>query len=494
MTTMTIPGLAVLGRPAADAALRVAATALLGAADGWKRSKGARLVDEVSTALGAPDDSVSYLLLACLERRIPTSSEILDFTRDWRLQGLRKPLRASWSRAAATPVPAQAGEVVVDSGIVIDVTDTGRSRFTTGIQRVSRATITRWARDHDVSLVSWTLNGARLVGSSDDEISRVILDDAVRDRIVQHRDAFVVPFRATFVLPEITTESKRTWNIHTIARFSRSRSTAIGFDCIPVTTSETSGPGMPGAFSKYLAALSAFDAVGAISSAAATEYGGWRRMLGGTGLEGPRVETIALPWQTGDVADDVVESTRRELGLDDGLPIVLAVGSHEPRKNHLNLLAAAELNWRRGHDFHLVLVGGNAWGDGEFKTMVANLRRVGRRISLLSGVSDEIVWSLYRLARFSVFCSINEGFGLPVVESLASGTPVLTSDFGSMRDLGEDNGAVLVSPHDIAAMAMSIGALLTDDALVSRLAQQADSLEHPSWDDYADAMWSLATE
>ncbi|MCU1527628.1 MAG: D-inositol 3-phosphate glycosyltransferase [Frondihabitans sp.] len=488
MPSLTLPFVAQQGN---DRALRAAATALLGNELGWRRTSGAHLVREIAAALETPDTSAAYLLLACLERGIPKAREIVEFTREWRRVGLEAPLLAAYSRLSLDRAGTRREEVVVVSGIVVDVTDTGRSRFTTGIQRVARETVTRWARDHDVTLVSWVSSGARLRGTADDEITRVVLEEASRSRIVRTGDKTVIPFEATFVLPEIAVAARRSENIHTIARFSRSRSTAIGFDCIPVTTSETSGPGMPGAFSKYLAALASFQAIAAISPASATEYSGWRRMLAGAGLDGPRVETLPLPWQSETVDEAAVARVRRELGLDDGRPTVLAIGSHEPRKNHLNLVTAAELRWRDGDDFHLVMVGGNAWADREFQELVSALRAKGRPIQLLAGVDDETVWALYSIARFSVFCSINEGFGLPVAESLASGTPVLTADFGSQRELGEGNGALVVDPHDVRAISSALTRLLRDDALVEELRGLTARLTRPSWDDYARSMWEL---
>ncbi|ARC57431.1 D-inositol 3-phosphate glycosyltransferase [Frondihabitans sp. 762G35] len=489
---MPVVTLATLAHEGDDRALRAAAAALSGSELGWRRSSGRRLVREIARAFGdTPDDSVSYLLLACLGRGIPAALDIVEFTREWRRFGLERPLTRAYETVTVDRVAQRSVEVVVQSGLIADVTDTGRSRFTTGIQRVARETLTRWARDHDVTLVSWDRSGARLGGTPEDEIDRVVLEDAPRARIVRVGGATVIPFEATYVLPEISVAGRRTENIHTIARFGRGRSIAIGFDCIPVTTSETTGPGMPGAFSKYLAALASFQAVGAISAASAGEYAGWRRMLAGAGLEGPRVETVALPWQSEEVSEATVDRVRSELGLDDGRPTVLAVGSHEPRKNHLNLVTAAELRWRAGDDFHLVMVGGNSWNDREFQELVRDLRRRGRPISLLSGVDDETVWALYGVARFSVFCSINEGFGLPVAESLASGTPVVTADFGSQRELGEGNGALCVSPHDVRAIAEALGSLLGDDTLIEELSALSRGLERPSWDDYADAMWEL---
>jgi glycosyltransferase involved in cell wall biosynthesis len=110
----------------------------------------------------------------------------------------------------------------------------------------------------------------------------------------------------------------------------------------------------------------------------------------------------------------------------------------------------------------------------------------------LSRVSDETIWDLYDLARFSVFCSLNEGFGLPVVESLSHGTPVITSDFGSMRALGVGHGGLTVSPLDIDAMTAAMIRLLRDDALHAELVVQTETTPATSWESYADDLWKLA--
>jgi glycosyltransferase involved in cell wall biosynthesis len=169
------------------------------------------------------------------------------------------------------------------------------------------------------------------------------------------------------------------------------------------------------------------------------------------------------------------------------------VGSHEPRKNHLHLLLAAELRWRRGDDFVLVMVGGNSWDTIRFDSMVERLRAAGRDIITLSNADDAVVWSLYRIARFSVFCSLNEGFGLPVVESLASGTPVVTSNFGSMRELGEGYGAVLADPRDTNSMASAMDLLMNNQTEYDRLRAETSTLPPRSWDGYAEQLWALVS-
>ena len=477
---------ATTARPAHDEALRAAGRRASSAPVDWERLSGPELIDALDRDLGEASDRLSYLVLALLDRGVPSTARVVEFTRRWRVDGLSAPLTAEYRRGRA---PRRPRPFVIVDGVIMDVTDTSRSRFTTGIQRVARETVTRWGRGHDVVLAAWDVTGRQLGALTAEETGRVLLDGSVATVPVA-AGTVVIPFDATFVLPEITVAAERTASVRSVVRFGTSRSVAIGYDCIPVTTAETSGPGMPGAFSEYLATLGHFDVVAPISSAARTEYSGWAAMLPGAGLAPPRIETVSLPAEVGSVDDETVDRVRAELGLVD-TPVVLSVGSHEPRKNHLALLTAAELNWRAGHEFTLVLVGGNAWGDGEFQHMVRTLRRKGRSVQMLSGVGDDVVWSLYRMARFSVFCSVNEGFGLPVVESLVSGVPVVTSDFGSMRELGEGHGALVVDPHAPADIAHAMGRLLVDDELREELVALTAGMPRPTWDDYAARLWTL---
>ena len=133
--------------------------------------------------------------------------------------------------------------------------------------------------------------------------------------------------------------------------------------------------------------------------------------------------------------------------------MVLCVGSHEPRKNHLAVLHAAELLWREGFAFSLVFIGGNAWRDDRFLEHVERLQDAGRPMVSVRALPDDLLWAAYDLAHCLVFPSLNEGFGLPIAESLASGTPVVTSEFGSMREIAGHGGGLLVDPRDDHAIA-----------------------------------------
>jgi glycosyltransferase involved in cell wall biosynthesis len=179
----------------------------------------------------------------------------------------------------------------------------------------------------------------------------------------------------------------------------------------------------------------------------------------------------------------------------DGVPMVLVVGSHEPRKNHLAVLHAAERLWRKGLWFNLVLVGAGAWGGSEYERVVTSLIRAGRPVQSIRGLPDRLLWAAYQLAHCTVFPSLNEGFGLPVAESLAAGTPVVTSGFGSTRDIvaphGVPLGGLFVDPRVDDSLTDALQTMLTDPETYERL--RAETSEHltRTWDDYAEELWSF---
>jgi glycosyltransferase involved in cell wall biosynthesis len=438
----------------------------------------------LATRLNEPSARASYLLLAVTAGRIPLASEVVELEREWRLTGSARMLAAVLAAArSANRLRLAASPVIrVESGIIVDVHDTAHSPFTTGIQRVTRSVLTAWA-DHPTVLVAWSPGyGAPRSLSRRERLLALGVEGAAA------RAEIVIPFGATWVLPEIAVEATRAARIRSIALHSGSRTVAIGHDCIPITSAETAGQKMPGSFARYLSALAEFDVIASTSSSSRAEFEGWRTMLGGAGIAGPDIRPVLLPTST--TPPPIGAASLVDLGIADGATVVLAVGSHEPRKNHLALVQAAELAWRSGLEFTLVLVGGNSWGREAFDAAVAAARADGRALVTVAGASDAVVWSLYRRASFTVFPSLNEGFGLPVVESISAGTPVITSDFGSMRESAKGYGGLLIDPRNDTDLAGAMRQLLTDDALLARLEKQTQRAPRRSWAQYATELWS----
>ena len=448
------------------------------------------LLDRLAKQFAVPSTDTMWLALAVLHAEFPTRDQVIDSVRRIRLEGAAAVLKG----IAHAPVrrglfgirPARPVRVVTGA-TVVDVHHTARTGLATGIQRVVRKTIEQWSESHELLLVGWGSEFGALRELSAHERANAIYG-TFPNAETEGAAEVTIPWRSTYILPELAIEPERTARISALAEFSGNASYVIGFDCVPLTSAETTGLGMGGAFAKNLAAVARFDKVATISGAAALEYRGWRRMLSGAGLTGPEIEPVLLPADAGTVTAAELESAKESLVMDE-LPLLLCVGSHEPRKNHLAVLSAAELLWREGHEFCLSFVGGNSWGGQAFTTQLKQMQERGRPVQTISAISDALLWGGYRAAACTAFPSLNEGFGLPVAESLAVGTPVVTSDFGSMKEICEQGGAVLIDPRDDAALAAGIAHAMFDPEVNQRLRNEAARRENKDWNDYATEVW-----
>jgi glycosyltransferase involved in cell wall biosynthesis len=145
-------------------------------------------------------------------------------------------------------------------------------------------------------------------------------------------------------------------------------------------------------------------------------------------------------------------------------PYVLAVGTLEPRKNLERLIRAwVDLPEAVRGDHVLALVGPRGWDDAP---ILAAARDAGAR--LIGRVSDEELRALYAGATAFAYPSLYEGFGLPPLEAMAAGAPVLTSDVSSLPEVVGD-AALLVDPTDVAAIGAGLTRLLTEPELVADL-------------------------
>jgi glycosyltransferase involved in cell wall biosynthesis len=144
-------------------------------------------------------------------------------------------------------------------------------------------------------------------------------------------------------------------------------------------------------------------------------------------------------------------------------PFLLAVGTLEPRKNLPRLLAAFGEVTDELPDHWLVVVGPVGWGPKLQPTWESV------RVKLAGPVGDTTLHALYEQADGLAYPSLYEGFGLPVLEAMAHGTPVLTSDRSSLPEVAGD-AALLVDPLDRGAIAKGLHRLVADGDLRERLA------------------------
>ena len=167
--------------------------------------------------------------------------------------------------------------------------------------------------------------------------------------------------------------------------------------------------------------------------------------------------------------------------------MIACIGSFEPRKNHLTLLAAAEKLWTQGHDFELQLVGRTTYYYArKMLPAVWRLQRRGRPLRWLRHVNDETLHEVYRSCRFTVYPSLFEGFGLPIAESLWHGKPVVCGGNGALGEVARGGGCLIVDQTNAEAMADGIKKLLLDRQLYAQLREEACARRFRSWADYTD--------
>jgi O-antigen biosynthesis alpha-1,2-rhamnosyltransferase len=133
-------------------------------------------------------------------------------------------------------------------------------------------------------------------------------------------------------------------------------------------------------------------------------------------------------------------------------PLFLCVSTLDARKNQVTLLDAFDLLWSQGHDSRLVLVGRRGWDSDALVRRIRSHPRHGERLFWLDDVGDADLAAAYRRVSAVIMPSRAEGFGLPLVEALAAGAPVLASDLEVFREI-VGNRARFFPPEDAVALA-----------------------------------------
>ena len=424
--------------------------------------------------------------------------------------------------------PQAAAELisVPDPATVMDVTSTVRLDFTSGIQRVVRclashlndvapgSIMVRWDdRTHGfVPLTAAETESVvapvrrpsaaatepsqqsraggvfralgRLAAWPRRRIERKFRKRRERAAVQTFRQPAVFLWRQPLLLPELVGGELHIEAIRLLSDAAPLRSTLVFYDALPIRRPELFAPQ---AHSAYLRSLSLIRHVGGISCISSTVRDDLVRLL----------ETVPRHLPAADVdvhylgADFPVRSAVAPTTPDQ--PIVLCVGTIEPRKNQTRILRAMIKAQSAGARFTGVFVGNAGWLNGAFRREFATAVAAGHILFLHEHLDDAKLDALYRQASFTVYCSLDEGFGLPIIESLGRGRPCITSDRGSMREIAERTGGCeLVDPEDTAEIAAAIHRLAADVDARNRLTREATAATWPSWRDYTETLLGFA--
>jgi glycosyltransferase involved in cell wall biosynthesis len=247
------------------------------------------------------------------------------------------------------------------------------------------------------------------------------------------------------------------WTAIEHARAAGSRIVAVWYDVIPLERPEFFNAQLVARFSACFEIL--FRGVDDVIAISATTRNAIAVQIAKRNIPTPRLHVL---WP-GVALQEINPEPRSRLVESLANPAVLIVGTIEPRKGHELLLDAAEILWRDGISFNLVVAGRIGWNVLSLIQRFTKHAESGIRLHLLHDLTDaEIAYAMQR-SRVLALPSCAEGFGLPIVEAELAGCPVVCSDIPVFREIASEH-TVLFSPYDAAGLAAALRPFLVTNA------------------------------
>lgn len=375
--------------------------------------------------------------------------------------------------------------------MLLDLTHTSHTRARTGIQRVARELHTALAASGNLTAITWDQAAAAWRPLEAWETATLRSTDAgarrgahwpwtARTRGHWRRLTQSSPRlpAATdgLIVPELFSPSVAAALPALLNTVSGPR-VALFHDAIALKFPELNPAGTVARFPAYLQELLAFDGIAAISADSRDTLLDYWRWLG-----------VPTPPPVAVIPLGLTPAVCNPIGykpISGSPPIVLSVGSIEGRKNHLALLEACESLWTRGRAFELHLIGlGHPQTGRAALARLATLKSAGHPVRYDGAVDEAALESAYAACAFTVYPSLMEGFGLPVLESLARGKPCICSGRGALGESARGGGCLALDQVDAASLAAAIDRLLGSPAEHRQLVTAAQSRRFKTWPGY----------
>lgn len=374
--------------------------------------------------------------------------------------------------------------------ILVDTSHTSHTQARTGVQRVCRRLLQSLPAEPGGFPITWDPFEQSWRPLAEDERKQLDQEEPGRRRSaswtwrqrvrgwLRRGSARVVtemPSASGLIVPEIfSTQVAAAFPF--LATTVRGPRVALFHDAIALKLPELTPTKTVARFPGYLRDLLDFDGVAAVSEDSRVALHEWWQWL----EVKPTPPLVCIPLG--------IDAPRKDpsLARATALPVVLCVGTFEGRKNHDALLEACESLWSRGLDFELRLIGmAPSPGQNPVLARVRHLQTTGRRLRYDGPVDDATLSAAYHECSFTVYPSLMEGFGLPVLESLSYGKPCVCSARGALGESAGAGGCLTLESVDSTSLARGLESLLQRPAHREALAAQARGRRLRTWGDHA---------
>ncbi len=382
--------------------------------------------------------------------------------------------------------------------LLLDLSHTCHTRARTGIQRVTRALLAALggraqAITHDPHLKGWreleSWERANLAADNPSAQRGAQWPLGARARSLIRRglghSTPPLPENTGLIVPEVfSPEVARA--LPTLFARTRGPRIALFHDAIALKFPELTPAKTVARFPPYLVELLAFDGIAAVSGDsrdALIDYWSWLGIV-----RPPPVQAIPLGVDCPPMAPTGAAPSGER-------PVVLSVGSIEGRKNHGALLEACESLWAGGVQFSLHLIGlAHPTTGAAALARIRALQAAGRPLRYDGPVSDVDIEAAYAACTFTVYPSLAEGFGLPVIESLAHGKPCICSARGALGETSREGGCLALNSVAAPALGAALARLLASPTEVAALAAAARTRRFRNWAAFADDLTAWMRE
>lgn len=322
--------------------------------------------------------------------------------------------------------------------IYVDISNLLYTSFITGIQRVVREVLSRMQDDSEFELLAYDFSKDcfLLVDKQVffDKLKKGVID---REKCITNNEVKYTDLQDNsifFDIDGVWHSTKNRGYLYPVLAQKGIKIINMIYDVIPITGPIFCHENTVMSFMVYFGAVIKYSTLIIVNAQATKDH--IIDIASELNVEMPRCEVIKLGADFGSEKKQYVEgnaSQKTKKAISAG-KYILMVGTIEPRKNHAYVLDALDRNL----SVNVIFAGRQGWNVDELVERIESHKQNGKRLFWINDASDDDIQELYRNAYYVVFPTKDEGFGLPIIEAVTKGIPVIGSNIPVVKELGED--------------------------------------------------------